>query len=68
MIDLAIKHGLESVAFPCISTGVYMFPKAEAARIAYDTLMRRLSTDYHGEVTVCCFTDGDLEYYRRLMA
>lgn len=67
-IDLAIEHGLESVAFPCISTGVYMFPKAEAARIAYDTLMRRLSTDYRGEVTVCCFTDGDLEYYRRLMA
>lgn len=66
-IDLAIANCLGSVAFPCISTGVYMFPKAEAARIAYETIMHRLSTDYGGEVTVCCFTDEDLEHYRRLM-
>ncbi len=43
-----------------------MYPKSEAARIAYDTIMHRLSTDYDGEVTVCCFTDDDLESYRQL--
>ena len=65
-ISLAKANGLKSIAFPCISTGVYMYPKAEAARIAYDTIMHRLSTDYDGEVTVCCFTDDDLECYRQL--
>lgn len=65
-IDLAKANGLKSIAFPCISTGVYMYPKAEAARIAYATIMHRLATDYDGEVTVCCFSDEDLESYRKL--
>jgi O-acetyl-ADP-ribose deacetylase (regulator of RNase III) len=33
-LDLAAKHGLSSVAFPAISTGVYRYPKVEAARVA----------------------------------
>lgn len=65
-IDLAKANSLKSIAFPCISTGVYMYPKAEAARIAYDTIMKRLTSDYDGEVTVCCFTDEDIESYRQL--
>ena len=39
-LDLAREHGLKSVAFCCISTGVFHFPKARAARIAVETVRR----------------------------
>ena len=37
-LELAVAHGCRTVAFPNISTGVYGFPKAEAARIAVATV------------------------------
>lgn len=37
-LELAIRHELRSIAFPNISTGVYGFPKSEAARIAIKTV------------------------------
>ena len=37
-MDLAEKHNLLSIAFPCISTGVYNYPHEEAAKIAFDTV------------------------------
>ena len=40
-IAIAKKYGLTSIAFPCISTGVYRFPKVEAAKIAINTLNRK---------------------------
>lgn len=41
-LELAEKNGLRSVAFCCISTGVFMFPAEEAARIAVDTVRKYL--------------------------
>jgi O-acetyl-ADP-ribose deacetylase (regulator of RNase III) len=41
-LDLAEQHGLRSLAFPSISTGVYAYPVAEAARIALGTVAGRL--------------------------
>src|SRR5262249_53878858 len=42
-LALAAQHGLASIAFPAISTGVYRFPLDRAARIAVRTVVARLS-------------------------
>src|SRR3954470_15551206 len=39
-LELAGNAGLATIAFPCISTGVFGFPKERAARIAFDTVSR----------------------------
>ena len=61
---LAEEHHLQSIAFSCISTGVYGFPKAEAARIAIRVLTEHLQSGYQGEIIVCCFTESDAKYYQ----
>ena len=43
-LAIAAQHGLETVAFPAISTGVYGYPKAEAAAIASAAIARFLSS------------------------
>lgn len=42
-LDIALEHGLRSIAFPAISCGVYGYPVEEAARIALGTVARRLA-------------------------
>ena len=64
---LAEENGLKSIAFSCVSTGVYGFPKAEAAKIAIEVLNHHLRDGYQGEVIVCCFSETDAEYYYRLL-
>jgi len=41
-IALAAKHGLATIAFPAISTGVYGYPKEEAKRVSMDAVTRAL--------------------------
>lgn len=41
-LELAVENGLDSIAFPAISTGVYGYPKADAARIAFKTIIEFL--------------------------
>jgi O-acetyl-ADP-ribose deacetylase (regulator of RNase III) len=62
----AARHGLESVAFPNISTGVYGYPKAEAARIAVSAVRETLpQTPAVKRVLFVCF---DAENYRHSRA
>lgn len=61
-LDIAQREDFKSIAFPCISTGVYGYPKAEAARIAMDAIN---SHHYNGEIIVCCFCEADKTYYDR---
>ena len=63
-MKLAEENGLKSIAFSCISTGVYGFPKAEAAVIAKCVLTEHLQNGYQGDIIVCCFTEDDARYYR----
>jgi O-acetyl-ADP-ribose deacetylase (regulator of RNase III) len=66
---LAREHGLETIAFPGISTGVYGYPIEQAARIAVTEVRRVLRGDETlGEVTFCCFSGTDLAHYQRLLA
>lgn len=63
-LDLAKAKGVRSIAFPCISCGVYGYPIAEAARVAVKAIE---DSDFDGEVTICCFSDRDFQCYRRLL-
>lgn len=62
-LDLAIENGIRSIAFPCISTGVYRFPHEFAAEIAVKTVINH---KYDGRVIFCCFLKEDYDIYRRL--
>lgn len=62
-MKLAEDNHLRNIAFSCISTGVYGFPKAEAAQIAIQVLTKHIKEGFDGEVIVCCFTDEDAKYY-----
>jgi O-acetyl-ADP-ribose deacetylase (regulator of RNase III) len=66
-LALANERGLESIAFPAISTGVYGYPKDEAARIAVDTV-RKFAGGSLREVVFCCFSEDDRERYEQLLA
>lgn len=67
-LDIAAEQKLTSVAFPCISTGNYHFPKERAAEIAFDVISDYiLNGKYKGYVLVCCFLEEDAEIYRRLL-
>jgi O-acetyl-ADP-ribose deacetylase (regulator of RNase III) len=67
-LKLAVKHGLESIAFPSISTGIYGYPVDEAARIAVNTVKEFLvESGTSLGVTFCCFSQSDLEVYQNLI-
>ncbi len=61
-LELARAHGLKTVAFPAISTGVYRFPPDRAARIAVDTAAGFLAGDAVLETVIfCCFGRASVE-------
>lgn len=67
-LELAAKNGLYSIAFCAISTGVFAFPKEEAARIALRTTREWL--DSHEEnmtVVFNVFSEEDYSIYSRLL-
>ena len=57
-LSLAEKHGCSSIAFPLISSGVYGYPKANALRIAVDTIQSFLKE--HDMVVYLVLFDGEL--------
>ena len=68
-LELAAQHGLRSIAFCCISTGVFRFPPELAAEIAIRTVEEFLQKDTGiRRVVFNVFKDSDLEIYRKLLA
>ena len=64
---LASDAGFGSIAFPCISTGVYGYPIDEAAVVAQTVVRKWLrSHDSPGRVLFCCFSDSDRDVYQRV--
>lgn len=66
-LDLAVRHGLKSLAFPCISTGIYGYPADQAASIAVAAVRQHPSLAALDQVVFCCFSAADLALYQRLI-
>jgi O-acetyl-ADP-ribose deacetylase len=68
-LELAAQHGVRSLAFPAISTGIYGYPVALAAKLAVSTV-RSMLHEYPvmQEVVFCCFSAGDLAVYERALS
>lgn len=68
-LHLAADHNLQSIAFPCIGTGIFGFPSRLAAEIAMTTVINCLRLDsLNLKVIFCCFSERDADIYRQLMA
>ncbi|MCK6454702.1 MAG: O-acetyl-ADP-ribose deacetylase [Alphaproteobacteria bacterium] len=68
-LALAVEHGLKSVAFPAISTGIYGYPLEAATQIAVGAVAEILGKEKRIErVVFCCFGDEALKTYQRALA
>ena len=69
-LDLAAAHGLASIAFPAISTGVYRFPADLAARIAVGSVAAEVAAAPRGinRVVFCCFSAESAEHHKETFA
>jgi len=67
-LRLAVENGLETIAFPNISTGIYGYPKEEAARVAIEAVTSHLQNDVViTRVYFVCFDEENFHLYRSLL-
>ena len=73
-LALAAENGCHSIAFPCISTGVYGYPIEDAAKIAVGEVKDFLTQRSRGagdaeemEVIFCCFSSRDVAVYQSIV-
>ncbi len=63
--EVALENGVRSIAFPAIGTGVYGYPKPEAAAIAVG-VMREFEPRFE-RIVACCRGEADAALYRELL-
>lgn len=65
ILNIAKKYNIKEIAFCCISTGLYGYPKDKAAKIAYDTVTNWINdSDYYfDKIIFVVFTDDDRKFY-----
>ena len=67
-LKLAEQHKLTSIAFPCISTGVFGYPLQKAAQIAVSQVLNYLEQNQSNlSVSFCCFDKPSFEIYKSLL-
>lgn len=65
---LAKEHGIKSIAFPAISTGIYGYPSDQAAKIAVKTVKEFLKTDSSiAKIIFVCFDERTFQIYKSLL-
>jgi O-acetyl-ADP-ribose deacetylase (regulator of RNase III) len=68
-LALAVRHGIKTIAFPCISTGAYRFPFERATRIAVSEVGEFLEREKSIEkIIFVCFLKGDYSGYQNVVA
>ena len=68
-LAIAASKQLVSIAFPCISTGIYGYPPEQAAEVAIAAVRDFLHTPCSlQEVIFCCYLDSDLAFYQATLA
>ena len=65
-LELAVQNGIDSIAFCCISTGVFGFPQREAAEIAVRAV-RNFRKTHAIKVIFNVFKEDDYEIYKELL-
>lgn len=63
---IALQNGVRTIAFPAISTGVYGYPRAPAARIALGEM--HACEGRFERIVACCFSTADADLYRDILA
>ena len=66
-LDLCVDQGCSSIAFPNISTGIYGYPKPEAARIAVDAVREFDRGDRIDRLVFVCFDEENYRFYQALL-
>ncbi len=67
-LETAREHGLKTIAFPCISTGVYGYPIHESAEIAVREVRKfAVENEVIEQVVFCCFSERDFRIYEDLL-
>lgn len=68
-LDLAVRHDLRSIGFPALSTGVFGYPMADAARVAFQAILPRLPHLASLEtIRFVLFTEADRALHARVFA
>lgn len=68
-LELALEHDCSSIAFPAISTGIYGYPKLEAADVAVRTIVSFIAeSDRPERIVFCCFDAYAADLHRRAIA
>lgn len=67
-LEVAIENGVKTIAFPNISTGIYGYPKKEAAEIAINEVITFLKKNPEIEqVVFCVFDDENFKIYNNIL-
>jgi len=66
-LNLAVKHQVETIAFPNISTEIYHFPKENAAQIAIKTVKTHKDIKLFKKIIFVCFDEENYKIYHQLL-
>ena len=66
-MELAREHGVQTLAFPAISTGIYGYPKQAATEIAVRVCRERADSCGVERIEFCCFDEQTAELYEQLL-